>query len=172
MWCFPYYYVYRHIAYAVNNMSIIFCLRNHLNIYEIIWLCVQWVKTFDISLFFCKWLLFFLPCWQHILQQWTESHLTCTCNTISSDLQHNIIGSVTLVSFPGPHPASVTLQYAWLSTLQRTGSWVRAWEWGYCNTISFPGPLHPASVTCSMVQGTGRYCKWWKLGKGLGMRLL
>lgn len=78
------------------------------SVWEIIWLCVQWVKTFDISLFFCKWLLSFLPCWQHILQQWTESHLTCTCNTISSDLQHNIIGSVTLVSFPGPYPASVT----------------------------------------------------------------
>ena len=30
LWCFPYYYVYRHIAHTVSNMSIIFCLRNHL----------------------------------------------------------------------------------------------------------------------------------------------
>lgn len=47
---------------------------------------------FKISLFFCKWLLLCLPCWQRILLPWTESH--STCNTISwtlSHLQHNTL---------------------------------------------------------------------------------
>ena len=42
------------------------------------------------------------------------------------------ISTVLLASFPGPHPASRRLQYG-----KAMGSWVRAWERGFC-TVTLP----------------------------------